>query len=262
MLKVQSADGTTIAVDQTGSGPAVILIGGAFNDQSTTAGLAAALAPSFTVYNPDRRGRGGSGDTRPYAVAREVEDVAAIIEAAGGQAALFGHSSGAVLALEAVMAGLPVTRVAGYEPAYVAGTSRGHAGADLAGRVQALADAGQRDEATALFLTEGVGVAPEFVQQMQAAPMWAGLAALAHTLPYDIALTRPDQGVPAARLGQIRIPALVVGGSDTTPFLLDACHEVAAAIPHAEEQIIHGEDHAVLARPDVLVPVLTGFLAG
>lgn len=262
MSTVTSADGTSIAYDRSGAGPAVILIGGAFNDRSTTAALAAVLEPAATVYNFDRRGRGASGDTAPYAVQREIEDLAALIGAAGGSAALFGHSSGAVLALEAVMAGLPVSRVAVYEPAWISDGSRPRPAAGLAERAAGLVRAGQRGEVVRLFLTEAVGVPAEVVQMMAGGPDWAGMEALAHTLPYDLAVCGPGQQVPAGRLAGITVPSLVLGGSETFGWLLATCRAVAAAIPGAELAILPGEDHAVLQRPAVLGPVLGGFLVG
>ena len=169
---VTSADGTVIAFEQTGDGPPVILIGGAFNDRSTVAGLAAVLAPEVTAIAYDRRGRGDSADSGSYTVQREIDDVAALISHAGGSASVFGHSSGAILALEAAQRGVAIDKLAVYEPPYVVEGTRARPGVDLADRVQALIDEGRRDEAAALFLAEGVGVPAEMVEGMRTSEMW------------------------------------------------------------------------------------------
>ena len=170
---VTSADGTTIAVERAGEGPPVILVGGAFNDRSTVAGLAAVLSADFTAVTYDRRGRGASGDSATYAADREIDDLAAVISYAGGPAGVFGHSSGAVLALEAAARGLDITKVAAYEPTYVIEGTRPRPGDDLAGRLRALLDQGDRDGAVALFQAEVVGLPGEIIAGMRGSPMWA-----------------------------------------------------------------------------------------
>jgi pimeloyl-ACP methyl ester carboxylesterase len=130
--RVCSADGTMIAFERAGQGPALILITGGLTDRTVTRSVAAELAPRFTVYAYDRRGRGSSGDTAPYSAEREVEDLAAVIGAAGGPALVFGHSSGAVLALEAAARGLAITKLAAYEPPYLTGASGRRPADDLA----------------------------------------------------------------------------------------------------------------------------------
>ncbi|MGW5364796.1 alpha/beta fold hydrolase [Actinopolymorpha pittospori] len=143
---VTSSDGTTIAFERYGEGPPVILIGGACNDRSTVAGLAASLASDVTAIAYDRRGRGGSGDNgSDYSVTREVDDIAALIERVGGSASLFGHSSGAILAIEATLRGLPVNALAAYEPPYVVDGTRPHPGADLGDRLRVLIEQERRD---------------------------------------------------------------------------------------------------------------------
>src|SRR5437763_5434298 len=163
---VRSGDGTTIAFERSGEGPPVILVGGAFQDRGSLAPLAAELAPSLTVYCYDRRGRGGSGDTPPYAVGREVDDLRALVAEAGGTAALFGVSSGAILALEAA-AGAPVTKVAAFEPPYTVDDGRPPQSAALAGEVAELIHAGRPGDAVELFLGKGVGLPPEQIAQMR-----------------------------------------------------------------------------------------------
>lgn len=179
---VTSADATTIAFERSGEGTPVIVVGGALNDRSTGAPLAAHLASDFTVYTYDRRGRGDSGDTRPYAVEREVEDLAALITEAGGKAFVYGVSSGAILALEAAASGLPITKLALLEPPYTITEARPNASENFAARLAELTSAGRRGEAVEYFMTKTVGLPDEAVAGARNSPMWAGLEAMAHTL--------------------------------------------------------------------------------
>ena len=257
---VTSADGTPIAVERTGGGPPVILVGGAFNDRSTVAGLAAALAPSVTAMTYDRRGRGDSGDGDGFAVEREIEDLAAVIAYAGGSARLFGHSSGAILAIEAASRGLAVDRLAVYEPPYVIGDGRPRPGADLFDRVRALVEDGDRDEAAALFLTEGAATPPEMVAAMRAEEIWGWFTGLAHTLPYDLAVCGPGCALPADRLAALTVPTLAFGGGESPGWLREGARAVAATVPGARYVTIDGEDHGVLGHPEALRAVLTEFL--
>lgn len=273
METVTSADGTPIAIEITGTGRPVTLIGGAFNDRSTVAALATTLAPRMTVLTYDRRGRGASGPAgtptdgraaRESAVDREIEDLAAVIRAAGGSADLFGHSSGAVLALEAIMRGLPAGKVAIYEPSYVTEDSvrngwRARPPADLADRIAALVEGGQRDEAVEMFLTEAAAVPPEMVAGMRASGMWDWFTGLAHTLPYDVALGGPGLTLPAERLARISVPVLTIGGSQSPRWLPAAARAVADAIPGARYVTLDGQDHGVLNQPEALMPLLTIF---
>ena len=155
MRKVISKDGTPIAFDQSGQGPALILVAGATATRLAEASLAAVLAPHFTVFAYDRRGRGESGDTVPYAVEREVEDIDALINEAGGSAFVFGHSSGAVLALEAARL-LPtkITRLALYEPPFIIDDSRPPAPRNYAAHLRELVSSGRRGEAVEYFMRE------------------------------------------------------------------------------------------------------------
>lgn len=254
-----SADGTPLAVSAAGTGPAVVLVGGAFNDRSTVAGLAAALAPWFTVLRYDRRGRGESGDTPPAAVERELEDLAAVLAHAGGRAHVVGHSSGAVLALEAAARGVAIDRLVAYEPPYVVG-DREPVPTDLLDRLRALVAAGRRSDAVALFLTESAAVPGFAVEGMRGSPEWSWMEALAPSLPYDVALFPPGQGLPVERLGRVRVPTLVLDGGASPAWLRGAAAAVAAAVPGAVARTVPGEDHGVLHRPEALVPVLRDFL--
>lgn len=256
-----SLDGTTLAVDTVGQGRPLVLIGGAFNDRSTVAGLAAELASRFQVVTYDRRGRSASDNkSAEYRVADELDDLAAVLDHVGGGAAVFGHSSGSVLALEAVLHGLPIDRIAVYEPPYrVPGTTPLTA-ADLADRIEALVVTGQQDAAVELFLAEAVGVPPEMVAGMRAGEGWPFLADKAASLPYDVLLMKPWQPAPTERLAAgIRVPLLASYGDRTEPGLAAATRAVAAAVPGAELAVLPGEDHAVLQRPAALAPTLTAF---
>jgi pimeloyl-ACP methyl ester carboxylesterase len=258
---VTSADGTQIAYDQTGDGPPVILIGGAFNDRSTVAGLAAVLAADLTAVGYDRRGRGDSGDSANYAVEREVEDLVALIGQVGGAASVFGHSSGAVLALEAAECGAPIEKLAVYEPPYLADGSGHRPAADLADQVRALIGEDRRDDAVTLFLTESVGVPAGMVEGMRASDMWGWFVGLAHTLPYDLTLCGPGNVLPADRLAKIQIPALAIGGSLSPQWLPAGARAVADAIPGARYETLEGQDHGVLNQPEALRPLLIDFLS-
>lgn len=255
METVQSADGTTIAFDRSGDGPALILVLGAFCDRSVAESLAALLAPNFTVYAYDRRGRGSSTDIAPYSVDREIEDLGALITAAGGSALVFGHSSGAVLALEAAARGLPIAKLAVYEPPYIVDDSRPRP-VDLEGRVRELITSGHRGEAIKLFFVEALETPAEAVTMT--GPEWPALEAIAHTLPYDLAICG-DQRIPADRMAKISVPTHVLGGGESPAWARNTVHAVAAAIPNAQHILLEGQTHGAAA--DVLAPVLVKFFS-
>ncbi|MGW5717033.1 alpha/beta fold hydrolase [Amycolatopsis sp. NPDC003865] len=254
-MNVTSADGTSIFFERRGDGPPVILVGGAFNDRTTTVGLAEVLAGDFTAITFDRRGRGDSGDSAEYAVEREIEDLAALIAHAGGTASVFGHSSGAVLALEAAAAGIGIDKVVAYEPPYATDE---HPRADVVDEVRALLAAGDRDGAVATFL-EVAGTPAEMIEGMKQAPVWGWFTALAHTLPYDLTIVGPDAR-PRASLARIAIPALVIGGGASDETLQAGARAAAAAVPGARHETLEGQDHGVLQYPETLKELLTGFL--
>lgn len=257
---VTSADGTPIALERTGTGPAVVLIGGAFNDRSTVGGLAATLAPHATAICYDRRSRGASGAGTDYDPEREIQDLAAVIDDAGGPVAVFGHSSGAVIAARAAAQGLPVRKLALYEPTYVVDGSRPRPGTDLAHRVEAMLADGDTDSAASLFLTEAVALPPQVVQGMQTSSAWAFFTGLAGSLPFDLAACGPGMTLPEQQLASITVPALVLNGGNTAPWLAAASRAVAAAIPGAEHRVIDGQDHGILQQPGALREALTRFL--
>lgn len=258
---VTSADGTTIAYQAIGDGPPVILIGGAFNDRTTVAGLAAAIAPELTAISYDRRGRGDSTDKAghgDYTVAREIEDLAALIDQLGGTVGLFGHSSGGLLALEAVLHGLPIGKVAVYEPSYITDGTRPQPPADLMDRLKDLISNADTDAAAALFLQEQVGVPAPIVNDMRTGPVWGFLNSLAHTLPYDVALSGPER-FGASRLAMIDIPTLAINGDQTEDWLQAATRTVADTIRGARHHVLAGQDHGVLHDPEALRQLLTDF---
>ena len=254
METTKSADGTVIAYDRTGDGSALIVVLGAFCDRKTFV-PPDSLTGAFTVYTYDRRGRGDSGDTQPYSPEREVADLTAVIEAAGGSAFCYGHSSGAALVLQAAARGAPVTAAVAYEAPYVIPGSR-EVVADPATRIRELVGSGRRGHAVRFWMTEVVQAPAHVVTMMEGSPMWPGLEALTHTLPYDLALTG-DQGVPSAELATITVPVLVMGGGNSPGWFQRSVRETAAAVPGARLQMMAGQDHGI--PPEVLAPVLTEF---
>ncbi len=256
METVKSADGTTIAYDVLGEGPPLVVVNGAFGDRKTPRALAETLSSAFTVYVYDRRGRGDSGDTMPYAPEREIEDLAAVIDAAGGTAHVFGHSSGACLALVAAADGVPIARLVAYEPPYlVPGTRPITPG--LGDRVRALIEAGNTVEAVRLFLADAILMPPEATASIEHWPDWPGMSKIAHTLPYDLEIAG-EVGVPVEMLGKIAVPTLILGGGNSPDWFRTSMIDVTAAIPGAKRQEMPGQDHG--AGADVLEPILIDFL--
>jgi pimeloyl-ACP methyl ester carboxylesterase len=253
-----SKDGTAIAYGRTGSGPALILVDGALCSRSfgPMPKLAPLLAPHFTVYTYDRRGRGQSGDTQPYSKEREVEDIAALIKEAGGSAFLLGLSSGAALALEAAASGLDVRKVAAYEPPYIDPT--GERGAvQHEPRLKALVAEGSRGGAVRYFMRDMVGVPAPAVVLMRLMPwIWRKLAAVAHTLPYDAAVMNHFQ-IPTTRFASITVPTLAMHGGKTDVRLQKATRAVADAIPGAQHVTLAGQTHNV--KPAILAPAVVEF---
>ncbi|MCU1556153.1 MAG: alpha/beta hydrolase [Microbacteriaceae bacterium] len=249
----QSADGTTIAYERAGVGQPLIILGGAFNHRHSADVLKDLLAPYYAVYVPDRRGRGDSGDTQPYSVEREIEDLDAVISAAGGSAYVYGHSSGAILALEAASSGSAITKLAAYEPPYTADPDDPTPLSD--GGVQAAIDAGERARAAEGFLRL-TGMDENSIQWVKQAAFWPGMVAMAHTLPYDLALTG-DGEVPAERLAGIAVPTLIMDGGTSAAWAGRAAASIVAAIPGARRLTVEGQDHGV--DQTVLAPLLIEF---
>ena len=257
MRKAISKDGTSIAYDQSGKGPAVILVCGGSVDHTSNAPLAALLAERFTVFNYHRRGRGDSGDTPPYAVAREVEDIDAVITAAGGSACLYGTSSGAGLALEAAASGLAITKLALWEPPFMLDESR-RPPADQVERYNEFIAAGRRGDAVEYFMARVVGLPPEFVAQARNAPWWPAQEALAHTLAYD-ATIMGDYSLPVERAASVTAPTLVIAGGASFPFMRETAQALANVIPNAQTRTLEGQEHNV--APEAIAPVLVEFFA-
>jgi hypothetical protein len=263
---VTSKDGTRIAYERQGTGPAVVLVGGAAVTRSENAGLAAELASRFTTYNYDRRGRGDSGDTQPYALAREIEDLEALIAAAGGTAHLYGVSSGGALALEATAAGVPAERVAVYEVPYDMFDGAQDRHREYTRVLRELLDEGRNGDAFAHFMRLA-GSSEEDIAGARASDFWPGCEAVAPTLAYDAACMG-DNRPPADRFARISQPVLVATGGASAEsfvgggggFFDNAADAVVATLPHAERTSIPGQWHQV--DPKALAPFLVRFYAG
>ncbi|MEO3792864.1 alpha/beta hydrolase [Nonomuraea sp. B10E15] len=265
MSTARSADGTTIAYTRAGQGPAVILVDGAlsFRAQSINTGLATALAGDFTVYTYDRRGRGESGDTPPYTTEREIEDLAALAELAagtGGPVRLYGTSSGAALALAAADAGVPVEKLALYEPPFIVDGTRPAIPAGYERTLNDLVAAGRRADAVRYFMRTGVGLPGMVVTMMRFMPAWSTLKSVAHTLPYDAAFVAPyekGEPYPESSWAAVKTPTLVMDGGKSKPWIRNAARSLADLLPSAEHRTLDGQTHIV--KPAALAPVLTEF---
>ncbi|MFJ1870950.1 alpha/beta fold hydrolase [Streptomyces chartreusis] len=252
-----SADGTSIAYEISGDGPAVILVSGAMSTGGTVAPLAVPLSKHFRVAVYDRRGRGASGEASPYAVEREVEDLAALIDAVGGEAALYGTSSGGALVLRAAASGLPVRQVAVYEVPFAVYEGGAQERAEYTERLTEALDEGRRGDAVKLFLRL-TGMAEQMIQGARRSPMWAGMETIAPSLAYDNAVMG-DGLVPRDRLASITVPVLAVAGSASPAWMHEAARAVAQTVPGGSYRSLEGQTHMV--EPDVLAPVLTEFFA-
>lgn len=258
-----SADGTRIAYDTTGSGPALVLVDGALCQRSMgpARGLAKELAADFTVHAYDRRSRGESGPgASPYAVAREVEDLVAVIGAAGGRAHVFGASSGGVLALEAARSGTAIDRLAVYEAPFIVDATREPNDADLPEQMQRLVDAGQRSAAVKKFLRT-VGMPGPMVALMPLFPVWRRMTAVAHTLPWDLHMVIDhEQGrpLPDGYYADVTSETLVIAGGKSPAYLRNAQAAIAGAVPHGRLETLAGQTHMIKAT--VTAPVVARHL--
>jgi pimeloyl-ACP methyl ester carboxylesterase len=255
-----SADGTEIAYEVSGSGPALVLVDGALCQRSMgpARGLAQALEADFTVHAYDRRGRGESGPgNTPYDLAREVEDLVAVIEAAGGTAHVFAASAGAVLALEAARHGAPIDRLAVYEAPFIVDASRPPNDADLAQQVQAMVDDDRRSDAVKTFLRT-VGVLAPLLALMRLMPVWKKLTGVAHTLPYDLSFVVPHQQgspLPEGLYQAVRSATLVIAGGKSPDWMRNSQQAIADAVPTARLETLAGQTHMI--KPKVVAPVVT-----
>lgn len=267
MEKVRSSDGTPIAFDRTGDGPPVILVGGAIQHRAIdpgTARLAELLSPRFTVFHYDRRGRGDSGNTLPYAIEREVEDLASLMEVAGGAACVFGKSSGAVLSLlTAEGDAAKISKLALYEPPFIVDDTRSPLPDAYVTTLSQLSAQDRCADALAYFMTEGTGAPAEMVEGMRSAPNWPAMESVAHTLAYDGAIMAEymrGTPEPLERWRSLAVPALVLDGGDSPPHMRNAARALADVLPDARYETLEGQTHQV--DPEVLAPVLERFLAG
>ncbi|HLV98259.1 MAG TPA: alpha/beta fold hydrolase [Ktedonobacterales bacterium] len=262
MKHVQSADGTAIAYDQLGNGPAVILVDGALGYRALgyMEPLATGLSPSFRVITYDRRGRGESTDTQPFALEREIEDIQALINEVGGEAYVYGISSGAALALEATLTlGKQVKKLALYEPPYNDEEAARLAFRNYQQQLADLLSEGRTGGALGLFMLL-VGMPPDHLEGARQLPMWPRWEAVAHTLPYDAAALGEDGAVPIEKAARIQVPTLVMDGSASFPFMHTTAAALAKALPNGEHRTLPGQTHEVEAH--VLAPVLVAFFTG
>jgi pimeloyl-ACP methyl ester carboxylesterase len=245
-----------IACDQVGDGPPVIIVVGAFNTRDTGASLAAALGAQHTVFTYDRRGRGGSGDRAPYAVEREIEDLDAIVQRAGGAAAVLGFSSGAALALAAAAGGVAITKLALFDLPLTVGPRPGWE--DHAGALDALVRAGRRGDAVEYFQREMVGIPEAVIAQLRTAPLRPALEAMAHTLVYEARILG-DGRVPLDVARRVRVPTLALAAGLAPPFMRETAEALAREMPDARARVLEGATHDLV--PDVLAPPLLDFFA-
>ncbi len=248
---VTSKDGTSIAFEQTGTGPVVILVEPALSDRSGSAKLAKHLAGKFTVVSYDRRGRGKSTDTQPYAIEREVEDIEALIDATGGSAYLFGSSSGSVLALEAAnKLSSKVKQLFMYEPPFIIDDSRPPMPDDFINEVSALVSANRRNDAVRLFFTKAMGIPGFAVTLMRILmPGWSKMAGVAHTIPYDLTLlagTQTGNALPSSRWAGTIAPTMVMVGSKSEAFFHNGAKALIGLLPNAQYRSLEGRDHSAV----------------
>jgi pimeloyl-ACP methyl ester carboxylesterase len=262
MKTITSKDGTTISFDQSGTGPALILVGGAFEQRaldSETAKLAVfpSMTQHFTVYHYDRRGRGDSTDTLPYSVEREIEDIDALINLAGGSVYLFGISSGAGLAFEAALAlGDKVKKLAMYEAPYNDDETARQTWKQYTKDLDEVLAQGRRADAVILF-TSLIGMPAEHVEGFRQMPMFPMFEAIAPTLAYDAAALGEEAAVPTEKATRLTVPTLVMDGSESYPFMHTAAVALAEALPNGKQRTLEGQTHEV--TPEALAPVLVEF---
>jgi pimeloyl-ACP methyl ester carboxylesterase len=262
MNTLKSKDGTKIAIDEQGEGPGLILVDGAMGTRSSGSKpeLAKLLGQHFTVYSYDRRGRGDSGDIKPYAVEREIEDIDAVIDEAGGSAFLYGHSSGGCLALETtVQLGDKVKKLAIYEAPYNDDPDAQKAWGEYIENLTDALRSDRRGDAVALFMAY-VGMPAAQIEGMRHAPFWGGMEAIAPTLAYDhAAIMGKDGSIPTERAARITVPTLVMCGGNGAPFMLATAKRLTKTISSAKLTTLEGQTHDVHA--EALAPVLADFFA-
>jgi pimeloyl-ACP methyl ester carboxylesterase len=256
---VTSGDGTRIGYERSGEGPPLVLIHGTTADRTRWAPILPALARHFTVYAIDRRGRGLSGDTEPYSLEREFEDVAAVVESIPGPVNLLGHSYGALCALEGALRVKNLRRLVLYEP--VARVDEEIYQEGLKERLEAHLARGEREEALVAFLREAAGVPDEDLAMMRATPAWAARVAAAHTLPREFA--DGDHEIDPARLAPLRdVPVLLLAGGDSPPLFRAVTDIIHAALPNSRVEVMAGQTHiAINTAPDLFARLVIDFLS-
>lgn len=256
MPTVNSADGTTIAFDVMGDGPTVILVDGAscYRERGPMRPLAEVLSSQCSVRLYDRRGRGSSGNTLPWAPQREIEDLQALL--ADGSAVLYAMSSGGALALATAAVTPAVTGLVLYEPPYVGEVGQGDRLARYTSDLHSALAFGDRDRAMELFLSV-VGMPEPAIAAMRSDPGWPAATAIAHTLAYDDALLTGGR-LPRDVAEAVTVPVLVVAGGASPQPMREGARLIADALPHGRFQVLDGETHAV--SPDAIAPVVTDFV--
>jgi pimeloyl-ACP methyl ester carboxylesterase len=261
MSTVVSRDGTQIAFDRSGEGPPLIIVDGAlcYREFGPSGPLAALLSPHFTVYTYDRRGRGESSDTAPYAVEREVEDFQAIVNEAGGSAYVYGVSSGAALALDAAAHGVDIKKLAVYEAPFIVDDTRTPFPVNIVAQLAQPVAAGRPGDAVKIFM-KMVGVPAFFIAIMRFMPAWSKLKAVAHTLPYDLSIVG-DSGsgkpLPSNRWMTATVPTLVMDGGKSPAWMRNAMQALGEVLPNAQHRTLEGQTH--ILKPKVMAPVLMEF---
>jgi len=256
--KVISKDGTQIAYEKRGSGPAIVVVDGALCSRGfgPTSKLVPLLEKNFTVITYDRRGRNESGDTLPYAAEREIEDIDALIKVAGGPVYMVGFSSGAALVLNAAAKGLSIKKMVLYEAPYVMNMGGHNPPADAEGQLKIIIGADRRGDAVKFFMRDMVGMPAIFAAIMSLTPVWSKLKAVAHTLPYDAAIMNGFT-LPVELAKKVSIPALVMGGSKSPVSLRNAVQKLTENIPGAQSKFLQGQNHNVSMK--VLAPELINY---
>jgi pimeloyl-ACP methyl ester carboxylesterase len=249
---IESADGTRIALDRSGTGPPLVIVLGAFCDRSTSKPLAALLAPDYTVYEYDRRGRGDSGNSLALSIEGEVQDLAAVAAAARQPPFVYGHSSGGALVLEAAAGGVEMRGLAVYEPPY---TGDHDPGPEFGRQLDGLVSAGRRDEAAERWMAM-TGTPAAMIESIKGSPGWVQRLALAHTLSQDLRLANNGQ-VPIERLKRIDVPVLAIAGGASPPWAASAVATLTSALPHASAQVVDREHH--VPADHVIAGMLSSF---
>ena len=263
MGTTHSADGTALAFDAWGDGQPLIMVDGATGYRAVSqlpGQVGDLLGREFRVYAYDRRGRGESGDTAPYAPQREIEDLAAVIEQAGAPALVCGFSSGAVLALDAAAAGLPIAKLAVFEPPFIVDASRPPLPADYVEQLDTAIAKGRPGDAAEIFLTAAIGLPGEAIGGMRQSPFWPALEGVAHTIAYDgriMGTTMSGAPLPTDRWASLAAPTLIMYGNGTEPWLITAALALAELLPTGSVQPVEGAQHSVAA--EVLAPALREF---